>query len=322
VTVSFVPEASLRLMGYKIPFHCGCRMKWLGWIRSPMNIIDLLTILPFFVIEVVDTEVDSIGDGGFQLIRIVRLTRVFRVFKLGKYSEGLALFGSVIKKSLSALYLLFFFMLISMIIFGSTIYYAERGEWNEDLGYYTRPDLYGDGIERTPFESIPKSFWWVIVTSTTVGYGDMVPRTLYGQIVGTIAMYFGILVLAMPMAIMSSNFQKVHEEHMMNKHGYHDTASSMSGKMLEMLISLESANAELSKIFQETKTLCERYLQVTGPEKDKVEDSYDQRRLLLEEFRSLQSQLRIILTYKKSVIVRIQRFANMLIRDKKKTQGR
>eukprot|EP00466_Bigelowiella_natans_P003814 jgi/Bigna1/36400/e_gw1.14.214.1 len=155
-----------------------------------MNLVDLLSIMPILFLIF-----DSNGGAGFQVVRVLRLTRAFRVFKLGKYSEGLILFHRVIAKSLSALYLLFFFMLISTIVFGSTIYYAERGNWDDEKG--------------SPFTSIPRSFWWVIVTSTTVGYGDMVPRTTTGRFVGTLAMYFGILVLAMPLAIISSNFQRV-----------------------------------------------------------------------------------------------------------------
>ncbi|GAB5356547.1 hypothetical protein AAMO2058_000299300 [Amorphochlora amoebiformis] len=108
-------------------------------------------------------------------------------------------------------------------------------------------------MHRSPFTSIPHSFWWVIVTATTVGYGDFVPRTELGRMVGTLAMFFGILVIAMPLAIISSNFQLVHEEHMKHKQGYRNTSSGISSRMLELILSLENINNELRKVFSESK---------------------------------------------------------------------
>ena len=62
---------------------------------------------------------------------------------------------------------------------------------------------------RTPFESIPQSFWWCIVTYTTVGYGDMAPVTVIGQMIGCCTMITGLLILAMPISVLSSNFGEV-----------------------------------------------------------------------------------------------------------------
>uniref|UniRef100_A0A7S3Z8B0 Ion transport domain-containing protein n=1 Tax=Lotharella globosa TaxID=91324 RepID=A0A7S3Z8B0_9EUKA len=332
-TVQSVPEICLKQMGYAIPIFEQCggpyQMKWLGWMRHPMNIIDFLAIAPFFIIEFSGAK----GGAGFQVLRVLRLTRAFRVFKLGKYSEGLLLFYKVIAKSASALYLLFFFMLISTVVFGSMIYYAERGTWDEELGYYTRPDLYGDGKERSPFTSIPRSFWWVIVTSTTVGYGDFVPRTVFGRIVGTVASYYGILVLAMPLAIISSNFQHVHETHVKQKQTTRSTNSGLSSRMLELVISVENINSELNKVFTETKILCTRYLHLNAnredfpevrldaiaelspndvPRNQKELTFYNERKLVLDEFRSLQRQLDYLLQYKRTTLLRIKRLAEIL----------
>lgn len=141
---------------------------------------------------------------GLAVLRLLRLARVFRVLKLAKYNDGFRMFGRVMTQSREALYLLLFFKMLAVVIFGSMIYFAESGTWNEELLEYT---LVMEGKhQKSAFTSIPASFWWVIVTSTTVGYGDIVPQTIIGQWIGIVTMFCGILVLALPITVIGSNF--------------------------------------------------------------------------------------------------------------------
>lgn len=179
--------------------------KTVNFILDAMNIIDFIAIAPYYV-----GLVGAGGAGGLGFLRVLRLARVFRVFKMGKYNQGMQLFARVMINSAPAMYILIFFSLLGMVLFGSMIFFAEAGTWTVNAefphGAYLRQNLLDNGEEETPFSSIPASFWWVLVTSTTVGYGDMYPTTAAGKLVGTLCMISGVLVIALPITIIGANF--------------------------------------------------------------------------------------------------------------------
>ena len=91
---------------------------------------------------------------------------------------------NALTKSIDALQLFFFLLILVLVVFSAGIYYFERGTWDSDKQEYYRDDPVTDVRETTPspFQSIPQSFWWCIVTLTTVGYGDMYPYTPLGKV--------------------------------------------------------------------------------------------------------------------------------------------
>lgn len=166
-----------------------------------MNSIDLCAIVPYFITLgtvltedkqaeeaaiVVQLRASVLGASGqdkgasLAMLRVIRLVRVFRIFKLSRHSKGLQILGLTLKSSIRELGLLVFFLLIGIILFSSAVYYAESGS------------------ERSNFKSIPDAFWWALVTMTTVGYGDMVPLSFWGKIVGSLCAIAGVLTLALP----------------------------------------------------------------------------------------------------------------------------
>jgi hypothetical protein len=77
-----------------------------------------------------------------------------------------------------------------IVIFASLVYYAERLQANP----------------RNDFKSIPEGLWWAMITMTTVGYGDMVPRTYAGMVIGALCALSGVLTIALPVPVIVSNF--------------------------------------------------------------------------------------------------------------------
>ena len=168
-SITFTLEYGLR--------WCTCDDK-LDFTFQPLNMVDILTFAPFYVEALLPP-----GSVDVTLLRVFRLLRLARIVKLAKHNEDMQLFGRVIGNSAMAIQVLIIFITVAVIIFGSLIYYAERGQFDSGADGWVR----GDGT-LSPFKSIPHSFWWCIVTMTTVGYGDMYPITPAGKIVGTVAM--------------------------------------------------------------------------------------------------------------------------------------
>ncbi|ESO07972.1 hypothetical protein HELRODRAFT_75592, partial [Helobdella robusta] len=155
------------------------------FLRAPVNIIDLLATLSFYVDAIAARlRLPREALDFFNVIRIMRL------FRLTRHSPGLKILIHTFKASAHELMLLIFFLVIGVIIFASLIYYAERSQPNE----------------RNDFQSIPVGLWWAIVTMTTVGYGDMTPKTYLGMLVGSVCAIMGVLTIALPVPVIVSNF--------------------------------------------------------------------------------------------------------------------
>jgi potassium voltage-gated channel Shaw-related subfamily C protein len=124
------------------------------------------------------------------LFEFFSITRIFRLFKLTRHYGGLKILIHTFTASMRELMLLIFFLVLFIVIFASLIYYAERLQKNPD----------------NDFTSIPLGLWWSIVTMTTVGYGDMVPKTYIGMMVGGLCALTGVLTIALPVPVIVANF--------------------------------------------------------------------------------------------------------------------
>ena len=125
-----------------------------------------------------------------------------RLFKLFRQFQGSITLAVAIEESIGALTVPFFFLVVSATTFGVFVYYFEN------IGVKLQ-----SGEEADPtFHSIPHAIWFIFVTMTTVGYGDVSPVSGLGQVVNIFAMVFGVLFLSMPLAILGNNFVMVWSE--------------------------------------------------------------------------------------------------------------
>jgi len=181
-------------------------VRYLRFVVQPMNLIDVVVVVPFYVELLAGTVVSN-----FTVLRVLRLTRLFRLVKLGKYFEALEIIVRVFRRCTKMFYVMGVYLILALCFSSAAMYYVESGKWDPITQSYLRTGH--DGSQSpTPFTSIPHAFWWCIVTFTTVGYGDDVPATLPGKFVAACTMISGILVLAMPISVISMNFTEVWAE--------------------------------------------------------------------------------------------------------------
>jgi voltage-gated potassium channel len=180
--VVFTVEYLLRL------WSCAATEKYkrpvIGRLRfalTPLAIIDLLAILPFYL-PMMDID-----------LRFVRIVRLFRIAKVGRHSKALATFGRVATAKRGELTAICSILGILLILASGLMYYAE----NE-----AQPDK---------FSSIPAAMWWGIATLTTIGYGDIYPITGPGRLLAGFVAVLGIGMFALPTGILGAAFvEEIH----------------------------------------------------------------------------------------------------------------
>ncbi|WP_350334825.1 cyclic nucleotide-gated ion channel [Coralliovum pocilloporae] len=152
----------------------------LSYLLQPFAIIDLLAIAPFYI---------SVLFPGLDL-RVLRLFRLVRFLKLTRYSPGLQSIANAIRSERHALHACLIVM-IGLVLTASTLIYLVE--------HKAQPEV---------FSSIPAAMWWALATLTTVGYGDIVPVTMAGKIVGGVVMIFGLAMFALPIGLVATAFAR------------------------------------------------------------------------------------------------------------------
>ncbi|KAL4230879.1 hypothetical protein ACF0H5_011253 [Mactra antiquata] len=167
------------------------------FFKNWLNVVDLIIVLSLLL-----TTIMTLVGGFYTTTYLLWLyvigqsfiiLRLFRLFRFAKHFSGLKIVYLALRASLKELGLLCLTFVITTSMFGALIFYAE---------FYTSTHL----------DNVPIGIWWAIVTLTTVGYGDYVPVTTPGYLVGALCAMCGLLLLSMPIAVIATNFNDYYSQ--------------------------------------------------------------------------------------------------------------
>jgi voltage-gated potassium channel len=151
----------------------------LQFVMSPLGIIDLLAVLPFWVAFAVPAD-----------LRVVLVFRAIRFFKLARYSPSMRSLLAALASERRALFGCFVILMGATIVAASVMHLVEGGAQPKEFG------------------TIPDAMWWAIVTLSTIGYGDVVPHTAAGRLVAAATGIAGLVMVALPIGIIATAFAR------------------------------------------------------------------------------------------------------------------
>ncbi len=151
------------------------------YIFSPMTLVDLIAILPFYIVLAV-----PVYGLDLRFLRVIRLAA--RVVRLGRYSQTMTNLGRVLFNTRGELGAVIGMFALLLLIVASLMYFAENG---------VQPDT---------FSSIPASMWWGIIAVSTVGSVEAVPVTTFGRMLTAGLAILGIGLIALPAGILGNGF--------------------------------------------------------------------------------------------------------------------
>jgi voltage-gated potassium channel len=174
----FIVDYLLRLCTADMKLKRG-KKSFLLYPFTPMAIIDLISILPSM----------TLLNSGWRLLKVFRLFRtfrVFRVFKAVRYSRNIQLFITVFKKQKDALLTIIGIAVLYILISALVVLNVE-------------PETFGDYFH---------AVYWATISLTTMGYGDIYPTSVQGQVVTMISSFIGIAIVAMPAGVITAGFME------------------------------------------------------------------------------------------------------------------
>jgi voltage-gated potassium channel len=181
VTILFTIEYGLRLWAAaENPRYARPSAARLNFIKSPLGIVDLIALLPLWLTYVMPLD-----------FRLLLVMRAFRVLKMARYSPAMRSLLDAVSAERRALVGCFVILLGAAFVFAAVMHLVEGA---------AQPDKFG---------TIPDAMWWAIVTLSTIGYGDVVPITAAGKVVGGIAIFAGLIMIALPVGVIANAFADV-----------------------------------------------------------------------------------------------------------------
>lgn len=207
----------------------------LRYMLTPMALIDLFVILPFYLGFFVAFD-----------LRFLRVLRLLRIFKLTRYSSSMSLLLNVLRDEGRAIGAAMFVLMLMLVLTASLAYLAE---------HKVQPEAFG---------SIPAAMWWAVITMTTVGYGDVVPVTLWGKLMGAAIGILGIGMVALPAGLLSSGFSN--ELHRRRKKYTDMVETALEDGVItdEEEVALKEVREDLGIRAEDARDILETELRVSG----------------------------------------------------------
>lgn len=185
ISLLFLVEYLLRLWVSPLSGLYGRGWRAYGrYLRSPFALVDLVALLPLFV-DVIGSEL--------YMVRLFRLLRVLRLSRSRRFREAVFRFGYALRAKRSELE-------VALVFTGSVILVSATGLYMSE-----------GSVQPEHFGSIPRALWWAVCTVTTVGYGDVVPVTVVGRLLGGLTALAGIGSIAIPTGILVVGFGEAAE---------------------------------------------------------------------------------------------------------------
>ena len=179
LNIWFLIEFILRFIFSKSKFE---------FVQGVMNWLDVFAVIPPFLVLLFQSH----ADGLFGMFKTLKIMRVMRLFRLSRHSRRLKVVGIILKSSLGNFKLLMLCLIMSIFLGGTIVYYSER--YCGHIG----------------FTSIPQGLWWGVQTITSVGYGDLIPTTIFGKTFACCFMLFGALTISLPVVTIVSQFMALY----------------------------------------------------------------------------------------------------------------
>lgn len=181
--------------------HTESQEQFWSYARSPLTLLDLVSIIPFYV----ELGLHGWALGQSQKFTVLRLFRLLRLMRASQSSVLLKLSIEAmivaVARSMETLVAIVCFLVFVIILASTAIYYVERGEWDP-----ARRLFIGHDGEPSKFDSIPSTCWFVMEIVTTVGLGDVYPKTTAGRLISFPVMMVGLLIIALPSIVIGRNF--------------------------------------------------------------------------------------------------------------------
>jgi voltage-gated potassium channel len=162
--------------------HLSAARARLKFATSAAGIVDLLAVLPFWIALFLELD-----------LRFLLVFRIVRFLKLARYSPAMRSLMEALYAERRALFGCVVILIGTTLVTASLMYLAERHVQPEKLG------------------TVPDAMWWAIVTLGTIGYGDVVPMTALGKLIAAVTIFFGLVMVALPVGIIATAFsEQVH----------------------------------------------------------------------------------------------------------------